>query len=73
MIITSDLTEDQEGKLLKVLRENKEAIWWTLGNIKGISTSIVHYRIHLEDNAKSYKDHQRRLNPTLQEVVKRGH
>ena len=57
--------------MLKVLRENKEAIRWTLGDIKGISPSIAQHKIHLEDNAKPYRDHQRCLNPTLQEVVKK--
>ena len=69
MIIASDLNEDQESKLLKVLRENKEIIGRTLGDIKGISPSIVQHRIHLEDNAKPYRDHQRSLNPTLREVI----
>jgi len=30
----------------------------------------VQHRIRLKDNAKSYHDHQRHLNPTLQEAVK---
>jgi len=71
MIIAFDLIEDQEDKLLKVLREHKEAMWWTLGDIKGSSSSIVQHGTHLEENAKPYRDHQRRLNPTLQEVVKK--
>jgi len=49
--------------LIALLRENKEAIDWTLGDIKDISPSIVQHRIHLEDNAKPYYDRQRRLNP----------
>ena len=60
MIIASDLIEDQENKLLKVVREHKEAIGWTLGDIKGISPFIVQHRIHLEENAKPYRDPQRR-------------
>ena len=71
MIITSDLTEDQEGKLLKVLRENKEVIGWILGDIKGIRPSIMQHRIHLQENAKPHRDHQRHLNPTLHKVVKK--
>ena len=70
-IIASDLDGDQETKLISLLRENKEALGWTLGDIKGISPSIVQHRIHLEDNAKPYRDRQRRLNPTLQEVVRK--
>jgi len=54
VIITSDLDRDQEDKLITLLRENKEAIGWTLGDIKGITPSIVQYRIHLENNAKPY-------------------
>jgi len=65
MIIAFELTEDHEGKLLKVPKENKEAIGWTLGDIKGISPSIMQHRIRLKDNAKPYRDHQRHLNPTL--------
>ena len=71
MIIASDLNEDQESKLLKVLRENKEAIWWTLGDIKGISPLIMQHEIHLEDNARPYRDTQRCVNPTLQEAIKK--
>jgi len=31
----------------------------------------VHHRIHLEDNARPYRDRQRRLNLTLQKVVRK--
>jgi len=41
MIVAFDLNENQEVKSLTILRENKEAIGWTLGNTKGISYSIV--------------------------------
>jgi len=46
MIVASNLTEDQDGKLLKVLMENTEEIRWSLGDIKGISPSIVQHRTH---------------------------
>jgi len=45
VIITCNLDWDQEEQLITLLRENKEAIGWTLGNIKGISPSIVQHRI----------------------------
>jgi len=54
IIVASDLNPDQEDKLIALLRENKEIIGWTLGDIKGISPSIVQHIIHLEDNAKPY-------------------
>ena len=53
------------------LRENKEALGWTLRDIKGRSPTIVHHRIHLEDGARHYRDPQRWLNMTLQKIVRR--
>jgi hypothetical protein len=46
-----------------VLKEHKEAIGWSMGDIKGINPAMVMHKIHLEENA------QRRLNPAMQEVV----
>jgi len=64
-IITSDLDRNQMVELISLLRENKEALGWTLGDIKGISPSTVQHRIYLEDNVKLYRDRQRHLNSTL--------
>jgi hypothetical protein len=69
VIIASNLMDAQEEKLLKVLREHKEAIGWTIEDIKGISPSVVMHKIHLE-NAKPSREPQRRLNPAMQEVVR---
>ena len=42
-----------EHQLIYILQEHKEAIGWTIANIKGISASVVMQRIHLEDTAKA--------------------
>ena len=55
--------------MLDVLEEHKEAIGWTIADIKGISPSVVMHQIHLEENAKTSREPQRRLNPVLKEVV----
>jgi hypothetical protein len=70
VIIASDLHAAQEEKLLDVLREHKEAIGWTIQNIKGISSSVVMNKIHLEKDTKPSREPQRRLNPTMQEVFR---
>jgi hypothetical protein len=70
VIIASDLHASQEEKLLDVLREHKEAIGWTIEDIKGISPSVVMHKIHLEEDTKPSREPQRRLNPTMQEVVR---
>jgi hypothetical protein len=70
VIIALDLVDAQEEKLLDVLKEHKEAIGWTIEDIKGISPSVVMHKIHLEENAKPSREPQRRLNPAMQEVVR---
>ena len=70
MIIASDLVDAQEEKLLDVLREYKEAIGWTIEDIKGINPSLVMHKIHLEEYAKPSRDPQRRLGLAMQEVVR---
>jgi hypothetical protein len=70
VIITSDLDDAQEQKLFDVLKEHKEVIGWSIEDIKGISPSLVMHKIHLEENAKPSREPQRRLNPTMQEVVR---
>jgi hypothetical protein len=70
VIIASDLKDAQEEELLVVLREHKEAIGWTIEDIKGINPSLVMHKIHLEENSKPLREPQRRLNPAMQKVVR---
>ena len=70
MLISSHLDKDQEGNLLDVLNEHKEAIGWTIANIKEISPSVVMHQIHLEENDKTSREPQKRLNRVLKEVVR---
>jgi hypothetical protein len=55
---------------LDVFKEHKEAIGWSIGDIKGINPSVVMHKIHLEENAKPSREPQRRLNSAMQEVVR---
>ena len=64
------LDSEQEEKLIHVLQEHKRALGWTISNLKGISPSVCMHRIHLEENAKSSREMQCRLNPNMQEVVR---
>ena len=52
VIISSSLSNMEEGKLLKILKEHKEAIGWSLVDIKGIRPSICMQRILLEKDSK---------------------
>lgn len=71
IIIASDLNEEQEQKLVSLLKEHKKAIGWSLHDIVGISPTMCTHRIELIDGAKLVREFQRRLNPTMQEVVKK--
>ena len=42
-----------EHQLISILQEHKEAIGWTIADIRDISPSMVMQRIHLEETAKS--------------------
>ena len=69
VIILAPLTELEEEKLLRVFRDHKNALGWSLADLKGIRPSMCMHRILLEDDHKPSVEAQRRLNPTMKEVV----
>ena len=71
VIITVDLTLEQEAQLIEVLRDHQAAIGWSIADLKGISPSLCMHHIYTEIDAKSIRDMQRRLNPNMKEVVKK--
>ena len=71
VIISSSLSPSQEKKLIDVIVENQGAIGWTLSDLKGISPSYCMHHIHMEQDFKPLAQPQRRLNPTMKEVVKK--
>ena len=71
VIISASLTELEEEKLLRVLRDHKNALGWSLADLKGIHPSMCMHRILLEDGHKPSVVAQRRLNPTMKEEVRK--
>ena len=71
VIISTSLTAVEEKKLLRVLRDHKDAIEWSLDDLKGIRPSMCMDRILLKDEHKPSVEAQRRLNPTMKEVVRK--
>lgn len=47
-----------------------KAMGYTMDDLKGISLFICMHKIMLEDDYKTSREHQRRLNPSMNEVVK---
>ena len=56
IIIANNLTSLREDRLIRVLKEHKTAIGWTIADIKGISQSICMHMIYLEDGTKPTMD-----------------
>ncbi|KAL4296944.1 hypothetical protein GQ457_12G014350 [Hibiscus cannabinus] len=69
VIISSKMQAAQEEKLIETLWQHKEALGWTIADIKGISPTICMHKILLEDNHKPTVDAQRRLNQAMKDVV----
>ena len=52
VIISFSLSNMEEKKLLKILKEHKEAIGWSLADIKRIRPSMCMHRILLKEDSK---------------------
>ena len=71
IIISANLSEHEEKKLLKTMKKHSATIGYTLDDLKGISPTLRQHKIKLEKDAKPVVDHQRRLNPKMKEVVRK--
>ena len=71
VIISARLSDAEEHKLLEILKNYQESIAWSIDELNCISPSICMHKILLEENAKPYVEHQRRLNPVMKEVVRK--
>ena len=69
VIISTSLIATEEDKLLIVLRDHKDALGWSLADLKGIRPSMCMHRILLENGHKPLMEARRRQNPTMKEVV----
>ena len=70
VIISAALNKNEEQQLQRILMKYKEAIIWSIEDLKGISPSICMHKILLNDDAKTSVEHQRRLNPVMKDVVR---
>nr|GEW95960.1 reverse transcriptase domain-containing protein [Tanacetum cinerariifolium] len=71
VIIAKDLKDEEKTALIKVLKLHKQAITWQLSDIKGINPEFCTHMILMEDDFKLAIQHQRRVNPKIQEVIKK--
>jgi hypothetical protein len=71
VIISSALTSEQDESLLSILKLYKNVIGYSIDDIIGISEKVCSHRIHLEEGSRPTREGQRRLNPAMQDVVKK--
>ncbi|XP_048443092.1 uncharacterized protein LOC103931906 [Pyrus x bretschneideri] len=71
VIISSQFIAEKREKLIRVLKDHKTAIAWSIADIKDINPATCMHRILLEEGAKPTREAQRYLNPLIMEVVKK--
>ena len=71
VIIATYLSIENEKEVVEILRKHKEAIAWSMEDLKGVSLSICMCKILMEKNARTSIEYHKRLNPLMKEVVKK--
>ncbi|GKA78605.1 reverse transcriptase domain-containing protein [Tanacetum coccineum] len=71
VIIAKGLKDDEKDAVLKVLKSHKRAIAWKITDIKGIDPRFCTHKILMEDDYKPTVQSQRRVNPKINEVIKK--
>ena len=71
VIVNASLDESSLAKFWDVLKTYQGVIGYSIDDIKGISPSIAMHRITLDDESASSIEPQRKVNPTMKEVVKK--
>ena len=56
VIISANLLEHEENKLLKTLKKHHAATGYTLDDLKGISPTLCQHKLNLEADAKPIRD-----------------
>ena len=58
VIISANLSEKEEERLLKTLKKHQADIGYTLDDLKGISPTLCQHKITMEKDAKPVRDPQ---------------
>nr|GFA38452.1 DNA-directed DNA polymerase [Tanacetum cinerariifolium] len=72
VIIAKDLIDVEKEALIKVLKSHKWAIAWKIFDIKGIDLRFCNHKILMEEDYKPAVQSQRRVNPKIHDVSKKG-
>jgi hypothetical protein len=70
VIISDKRSNDETRRLVATLEKYRSVIGYSLKDLNGISPSLCTHRIPMEQEHKLVREHQRRLNNAMREVVK---
>jgi hypothetical protein len=71
VIISDRLSNDETRRLVATLEKYQSVIGYSLKDLKGISLSLCTHCIPTEQDHKPVREHQRRLNNAMRELVKK--
>ena len=57
VIITTDFSIEKEHKVVEILKKHKEAIVWSVEDLKGINPSICMHKILMKENVRTSIGH----------------
>nr|GEX03063.1 reverse transcriptase domain-containing protein [Tanacetum cinerariifolium] len=69
VIIAKDLSVEEKGALIKVLKSHKLSSAWKLSDIKAIDSKFCTHEILMEGDFEPAVQHQRRVNLKIHEVI----
>jgi hypothetical protein len=70
LYINSSLELDQQKKLIQMIQRQSSAFAWDYYDIKGIHPDTCIHHIYTNDQIRPIRQPQRRINPSLQDIVK---
>jgi len=71
MTLSVELSESQVDAELRILKRSKKAIGWQMSDIHCIILALCMHKISVEEDHRTSPQHQRRLNPLMNEVVRK--
>jgi len=68
--INPSLPTSQEKELCSILRKHIDAFAWSYKEMKGVHPLVCTHHIYIKEDCKPVRHPQRRMNPTLKDIVK---
>ena len=70
MFVSVDLTKEEEGDLIALLKEYKDFFAWSYEDMKGVPPEVVQHTIPIRDDAKLVQQWPYDMNPKYETIVK---